>query len=355
MYPLGPGKEEVFMLGLSGSPWTKDEACRRAATCRKDALGRRAREREAASMVNEEGVVRLVAAKEEKGDADREQRAVSALLSALESSTGRRARCRRDRCGQTRGSDWKTVEVAAAARRVRRQIVQRGGSERPRRERSLSAVSYCLSFMASLFRQTQSSARQTLLQRRLVLSCHLCPFTPTPSPSTTTHRPHLTTAFLPLSRRTMSTSAASFSSAPFLTINSTRVPTGLYIDGQWVKGRGEPLDSVNPATEEVIGQFDTASREDVDLAVAAARTAFETTWGTNIAAGERGRLVNILADKLEQAVDKIAYVESLDSGKPLEWCKVSVLPYPSLFGRIRRSVWGGGCRGEPRGAVGLGK
>jgi hypothetical protein len=140
----------------------------------------------------------------------------------------------------------------------------------------------------------------------------------------------------------MSTSAASSSSAPFLTINSTRVPTGLYIDGQWVKGRGEPLDSVNPATEVVIGQFDTASREDVDLAVAAARTAFETTWGTNIAAGERGRLVNILADKLEQAVDKIAYIESLDSGKPLEWCKVSVLPYSSLFGRIRRSIWGGG-------------
>lgn len=190
----------------------------------------------------------------------------------------------------------------------------------------MSAGSCCLSFMASLLRQTLSSARQTLLQRRLALSCHFCPFTPTPSPSTPTHRPHLTTTFLPLSQRTMSTSATSSSSAPFLTIKSTRVPTGLYIDGQWVKGRGEPLDSVNPATEEVIGQFDTASREDVDLAVAAARTAFETTWGTNIAAGERGRLVNILADKLEQAVDKIAYVESLDSGKPLEWCKVSALP-----------------------------
>lgn len=99
------------MLGLSGSPWTKDEVFRRAATCRKDVLGRRAREREAASMVNEEGVVRVVAAKEEKAEADREQRAVSAPLSALESSTGRRARGRRDRCGQTRGSDWKTVEV----------------------------------------------------------------------------------------------------------------------------------------------------------------------------------------------------------------------------------------------------
>lgn len=32
----------------------------------------------------------------------------------------------------------------------------------------------------------------------------------------------------------------------------------------------------------------------------------------------------LLADKLEEAVDRLAYVESLDSGKPLEWCKVDI-------------------------------
>ncbi|GAA5915187.1 hypothetical protein JCM6882_001132 [Rhodosporidiobolus microsporus] len=109
-----------------------------------------------------------------------------------------------------------------------------------------------------------------------------------------------------------------------ITVAGTRVPTGLYIDGQWVKGSGEPLDTVNPATEEILGKFDTATKEDVDLAVAAARKAFETTWGTNISAQERGRLVFALADKLEAAKDRIAVVESLDSGKPVEWCKVDV-------------------------------
>ncbi|GAA5874298.1 hypothetical protein JCM8547_007556 [Rhodosporidiobolus lusitaniae] len=109
-----------------------------------------------------------------------------------------------------------------------------------------------------------------------------------------------------------------------LTVAGTRVPTGLYIDGQWVKGSGEPLDTVNPATEEVIGQFDTATTEDVNLAVAAARRAFENTWGTNVSAQERGRLVYRLADLLEANKERIAHVESLDSGKPRAWCEVDI-------------------------------
>ncbi|GAA6040300.1 hypothetical protein JCM8097_009408 [Rhodosporidiobolus ruineniae] len=112
--------------------------------------------------------------------------------------------------------------------------------------------------------------------------------------------------------------------SPTLNIAGRTVQTGLYIDGQWVKGRGEPLDTVDPATEEVLGQFDSASREDVDLAVSAARRAFESTWGTNIAAQERGRLVFALADKLEAAAERIATVESMDSGKPVEWTKADI-------------------------------
>lgn len=109
-----------------------------------------------------------------------------------------------------------------------------------------------------------------------------------------------------------------------LTLGPTTVKTGLYIDGEWVAGRGTPLDTVNPATERVLGQFDTATPADVDLAVAAARRAFETTWGTNVAAYDRSRLVSKLADELELASERIARVESLDSGKPVEWCKADI-------------------------------
>ncbi|GAA6042950.1 hypothetical protein JCM8097_000016 [Rhodosporidiobolus ruineniae] len=124
----------------------------------------------------------------------------------------------------------------------------------------------------------------------------------------------ITTLSPPLLKGTMSS----------ITVADRTVQTGLYINGQWVKGRGEPLDSIDPATEESLGKFDTASPEDVDLAVKAAREAFETTWGTNLPAQERSRLVYALADKLEAAKDRIATVESMDSGKPVEWCKVDI-------------------------------
>jgi len=52
---------------------------------------------------------------------------------------------------------------------------------------------------------------------------------------------------------------------------------------------GETFSTVNPATGEHLLDFHAASAEDVDKAVAAARKAFKTTWGRNVAATERAR------------------------------------------------------------------
>ena len=51
-----------------------------------------------------------------------------------------------------------------------------------------------------------------------------------------------------------------------------------FIDGEFVDGNGS-MKTVNPATEEVLAEVGTASSDDVDRAVAAARRAYETTWG----------------------------------------------------------------------------
>ena len=54
-------------------------------------------------------------------------------------------------------------------------------------------------------------------------------------------------------------------------------PRQLYIGGEWVEPAGDgTIEVVNPATEEVIGRVPEGTAEDVDRAVAAARTAFET-------------------------------------------------------------------------------
>jgi len=104
-------------------------------------------------------------------------------------------------------------------------------------------------------------------------------------------------------------------------IAATRVklaPGRLLIDGQWVE-TAKKFETSNPATGEVLTQIASASAEDVDRAVAAARKAFEDRTGAwrKISASERGRLIWRLADLLEKNIDEFAELETLDNGKPI--------------------------------------
>lgn len=60
-----------------------------------------------------------------------------------------------------------------------------------------------------------------------------------------------------------------------------------------------------------------ASVKDIDIAVAAARKAFKTTWGKNVTGFERSALINKLADLIERDAQELAELESLDNGKPV--------------------------------------
>ncbi|KAG6891280.1 hypothetical protein C0992_009472 [Termitomyces sp. T32_za158] len=59
-----------------------------------------------------------------------------------------------------------------------------------------------------------------------------------------------------------------------------------------------------------------ASPKDIDIAVAAARQAFKTSWGKNVTGFERSRLINKLADLIEDHAQELAELESLNNGKP---------------------------------------
>ncbi|WP_345337989.1 aldehyde dehydrogenase family protein, partial [Actinomadura viridis] len=54
---------------------------------------------------------------------------------------------------------------------------------------------------------------------------------------------------------------------------------GLFIDGEFTGGGGEPFKSVDPSNEETLAQVASADAGDVDRAVAAARRAFVRVWG----------------------------------------------------------------------------
>ena len=60
------------------------------------------------------------------------------------------------------------------------------------------------------------------------------------------------------------------------------------------------------------------SEKDIDVAVAAARKAFKTTWGKNVTGFERSRLINKLADLIERDAQELAELETLNNGKPVK-------------------------------------
>ncbi|WVQ81729.1 hypothetical protein IAT38_003854 [Cryptococcus sp. DSM 104549] len=99
-------------------------------------------------------------------------------------------------------------------------------------------------------------------------------------------------------------------------LGEVEVPVGLFINNEWVEAASaETFSTVNPATGEKLLDFAHAGKEDVDKAVAAARKAFKTTWGNNIMATERAAYLNKLADLIERDADKLAALESINSGK----------------------------------------
>ncbi|MFI9385131.1 aldehyde dehydrogenase family protein [Kutzneria sp. NPDC052558] len=91
----------------------------------------------------------------------------------------------------------------------------------------------------------------------------------------------------------------------------------MFVDGKFVEGSGEPLKTVNPATEEVLAEVSTASPADVDTAVKAARRAHERVWG-KMPGAERAKYIFRVARLIQERARELAVLESLDNGKPIK-------------------------------------
>jgi aldehyde dehydrogenase (NAD+) len=89
-----------------------------------------------------------------------------------------------------------------------------------------------------------------------------------------------------------------------------------FVDGEFVDGGGEPLKTLNPATEEVLAEVGTASPDDVDRAVAAARRAYEQVWGP-MPGAERAKYLFRIARVVAERARELAVLETLDNGKPI--------------------------------------
>lgn len=101
----------------------------------------------------------------------------------------------------------------------------------------------------------------------------------------------------------------------------------LLINGQWVPAQsGETFPTVDPSTGAVICEVAAGAAADIDLAVKAARAAFESGPWSSMTPSERGKSLWKLADLLEAHTEEFAALESLDNGKPLAVARVADVP-----------------------------
>jgi aldehyde dehydrogenase (NAD+) len=101
---------------------------------------------------------------------------------------------------------------------------------------------------------------------------------------------------------------------------------GLFVGGEWVEPRsGERYATISPADEEPLAEVAQAGAEDVDLAVSAARDAFENGW-SSLAPSERAKYMFRIARLLQERSREFAVLESLNGGKPIRESRDVDLP-----------------------------
>ena len=92
---------------------------------------------------------------------------------------------------------------------------------------------------------------------------------------------------------------------------------GLFVGGKFVKPRsGKWFPTVSPSSEEKLAEVAQANAQDVNLAVKAARGAFEGGW-SKLPASERAKYLFRIARILAERSRELAVLESLDGGKPI--------------------------------------
>ncbi|WP_280170491.1 aldehyde dehydrogenase family protein [Priestia megaterium] len=104
----------------------------------------------------------------------------------------------------------------------------------------------------------------------------------------------------------------------------------MYINGEWKKAEKQ-RPTVNPATGEVIGYAAEGSIEDMKTAITAAREAFDSGIWSETSASERAANLFKIADKLEEAKEELAALETMDNGKPYREAEADVEDAAACF------------------------
>jgi len=112
----------------------------------------------------------------------------------------------------------------------------------------------------------------------------------------------------------------------------TTAPEQLLIGGRWRPASNDGvLDVIEPATGQRLAQVASATADDVDAAVTAARTAFERgSWAT-MPASARGRILHAIGEQIRAHVEELSTLEARNAGKPIRDARDEVLGAAQCF------------------------
>ncbi|KAJ0089689.1 hypothetical protein Patl1_13216 [Pistacia atlantica] len=103
--------------------------------------------------------------------------------------------------------------------------------------------------------------------------------------------------------------------------------TKLFINGEFVDAvSGKTFETKDPRTGEVTARVAQGDKEDVDLAVKAARQAFDYGPWPRFSGFERGRIMMKFADLIDENIEELAAVDCIDAGKLFSWGKAVDIP-----------------------------
>ena len=92
----------------------------------------------------------------------------------------------------------------------------------------------------------------------------------------------------------------------------------MMIDGEWVESlTGKTMERESPAHDVIVSKYPEANEKDVDKAIKAARTAFDNSSWPSVKGSERAKLLLKVAELIEKEKEELAYIEALESGKPI--------------------------------------
>ena len=108
---------------------------------------------------------------------------------------------------------------------------------------------------------------------------------------------------------------------------SLSLPTNAFVNGKFVTPRSQKtMQSINPATGEVLADVAACDTKDVDFAVRKAREAFDRGEWSRRHPSERKETMIQLCKLMQRDLHELAVLESLESGKPIRECALTDVP-----------------------------